>query len=186
LQSLLRMAGRRAEIVERPGWACMALVLLMSPAWFATPPYLLADEWANIRAATYPAWLLEEEVEGLRFLESHAPPDSRVLASYEMGNWIPPYTGVRCVLGHYALTIASEEKKREIARFFSAGADSNEWRREALERWKATFVMWTRHERALGGFDPSTAPWLTEVFAAGDDPTRVARVYAVRDGSDSR
>jgi hypothetical protein len=186
LQSLLRMAGRRAEIVERPGWACLALVLLMSPAWFATPPYLLADEWANIRAATYPAWLLEEEVEGLRFLESHAPPDSRVLASYEMGNWIPPYTGVRCVLGHYALTIASEEKKREIARFFSAGADSNEWRREALERWKATFVMWTRHERALGGFDPSTAPWLTEVFAAGDDPTRVVRVYAVRDGSDSR
>jgi hypothetical protein len=177
LQALIRFGGRRAEIPDTAGGICLALVALMTPAWCATPVYLLRDEWANVRSAVYPAWLLQEEVAALRFLEARGVPDSRVLASYEMGNWVPPYTGLRCVLGHYALSIDSEGKKRDIEKFFSAGAEADAWRREALGRWKVSYILSTPHERALGAFNPSTRPWLREVFAAGNDPARAVRVY---------
>jgi len=127
----------------------------------------------------YPAWLLKEEAAALRFLENSVPDDSRVLASYEMGNWVPPYVGVRCVLGHYALTMDSEAKKRDIQRFYSAGEDADGWRLEMLRRWKVTFLLDTRWERALGGFDPSRRAWLREIFKAGEDPARMSRVYAL-------
>jgi hypothetical protein len=185
LQALIRAGARRAGIPDRSGGVCLALVVLMSPGWCATPVYLLRDEWASVRSGTYPAWLRQEEVAAFRFLEERAPPDSRILASYEMGNWVPPHTGLRCVLGHYALTIDSEGKKRDIARFFSAGTEADGWRREALERWNVGFVLFSEYERALGGFDPSTRPWLGEVFAAGDDPHRAVRVYAVRPALDA-
>ena len=180
LQALLQFGGRRAGIPNRSGEACLALVVLMSPGWCATPVYLLLDEWANIRSGTYPAWLRREEVAAFRFLEKRAPPDSRILASYDMGNWVPPYTGLRCVLGHYALTIDSDGKKRDIETFFSAGTERDGWRREALGRWNVGYVLFTAYERALGAFDPSTRPWLGEVFAAGDDPARAVRIYGVR------
>ena len=180
LQSLVRFGGRRAAISDKAGGISLAAVILMVPVWCATPLYLLGDEWATVRSGTYPAWLRKEEVAALRFLEEHATPDSRVLASYEMGNWVPPHTGLRCVLGHYALTIDSEGKKRDIEKFFAADTDADGWRREALERWKVSYVLSTPYERALGAFDPSTRPWLSEIFAAGDDPTRAVRIHAVR------
>jgi len=177
--ALMRRLGRPWTAPDRAGAACLAVIALLAPAWCATPPYLLRDEWAGVRAATYPAWLRKEEVAALKFLETSAPPDSRVLASYEMGNWLPPYTGLRCVLGHYALTIDSDARKRDIARFFSAGEEEDAWRREILGRWKVSYVLHTEHERALGAFDPATRPWLSEVFAAGEDPARSVRLYAV-------
>ena len=185
LRVLFRAGGRPWKTADQGGAACLAVVALMAPAWCATPVYLLRDEWASIRSATYPAWLRTEEVAAFRFLEKNAPPDSRVLASYEMGNWLPPYTGLRCVLGHYALTIDSDGRKKDIATFFSADEAADGWRREALMGWNAGYVLFTPHERALGNFDPSTRPWLSEVFAAGDDPARAVRVYAVRPGPGS-
>ena len=180
VRALTRILGRPWMAADHAGAACLAMVALLTPAWCATPPYLLADEWASVRAAAYPAWLRQEEVAALRFLETNAPPDSRVLASYEMGNWLPPYTGLRCVLGHYALTIDSDGKKKDIAAFFSAGEEADGWRREALGRWNVSYVLFTPHERALGAFDPSARPWLKEIFAAGEDPARSVRLYAVR------
>jgi hypothetical protein len=179
-RALTRRTGREWMTADRAGAACLVVVALLAPAWCATAPYLLQDERASIRSAGYPAWLRAEEVAAFRFLESGAPHESRVLASYEMGNWLPPYTGLRCVLGHYALTIDSDGKKRDIAKFFSAGAEADGWRREALGRWNAGYVLFTPHERALGTFDPSTRPWLREIFSAGDDEARSVRVYAVR------
>jgi len=175
----LRLGRGRAEIGDRTGWAGLAAVLLIAPVWCATPLYLLRNEMKAVRSGDYPAWLLKEEAAALRFLESHAPPDSRVLASYEMGNWVPAYAGVRCVLGHYALTMDAEGKKRDVQKFFSAGVEADDWRRDVLRRWKVSFLLVSQYERALGGFDPSTRDWLSEVFVAGEDPARSARVFAV-------
>ncbi len=179
VRTLLRRVTRKDALQDRTGWFCLTIVLLIAPVWCATPFYLLGDELKNIRSVEYPAWLLKEEAAALRFLENSVPDDSRVLASYEMGNWVPPYVGVRCVLGHYALTMDSEAKKRDIQRFYSAGEDADGWRLEMLRRWKVTFLLDTRWERALGGFDPSRRAWLREIFKAGEDPARMSRVYAL-------
>jgi len=180
LQRVMRSGKRLPWTRTTAGAACLAVVALMAPVWCATPVYLVLDEWASVRSGTYPAWLRRDEVAALRYLEEHAPRGSRVLSAYEIGNWVPPYTGLHCVLGHYALTIQSDWKKRDLVRFFSEGTEADDWRRETLAHWRVGYVLYTEYERALGGFDPSTRPWLGEVFATGDDPARAVRVYAVR------
>jgi hypothetical protein len=171
-----RLASLR---LDRHGWRCLILAALIAPVWFATPFYLLRDEWAHIREVTYPSWLKAEEVEGLSYLEESTPPRSVILASYEMGNWIPPYTGRRCVLGHYALSVDATLKGEQIKRFFSAGPEDDPWRREILRRWSVGYLLYGSFERRLGGFDPASRGWLEEVFAAGADPERRLTIYSV-------
>ncbi len=188
----LLLPGRRRGIAEpsglsdRLGGPCLALTLLMSPIWFATPLYLLHDELANIRKGTYPSWLRTDEVRALSFLEENAPPASVILASYEMGNWIPPFTGRHCVLGHYALSVDARRKREEIKRFFSAGLEDDPWRWDILRRWGVEYLLFTSHERGLGDFEPASRPWLQEVFRAGTDPGKSAAVYAVALPGDPR
>ncbi len=171
------------------GWGAVIGLLLLAPLQVATPYYLEDIERNTLRRVVYPAWLLKEEYEALHALEAMQPAESVVLASYEMGNFIPPYSGQRCVIGHYALTINALEKKAAVARFFTdsgeGAGDEDAWRRSFLERWSIGYVFYSRYERALGSFDPSTRPWLERVYQAGEDPeTRVA-IYAFVEAADS-
>ena len=179
LAGLRRFLGGEGDPVDRHGWRCLILAALIAPVWFATPFYLLRDEWANIRRVTYPAWLKAEEVEGLAYLEKSTPPQSTILASYEMGNWIPPYTGRRCVLGHYALTVDAKLKGEQIKRFFSAGPEDDPWRREILRRWNVGYLLYGSFERRLGDFDPASRGWLEKVFATGTGPGGQLTIYSV-------
>jgi len=162
------------------GWGTLAVTLFIAPLQFATPYYIQDIEWNALRRLNYPAWLEIEQWRAFQALADLGPPESTVLASYEIGNFVPPLTGHRCVIGHYALTVDALEKEADAARFFSAGAEDDPWRLEFLRRWNVAYVMVTSFERELGGFDPAGRPWLEEVFATGDDPLRRAVIYAVR------
>jgi hypothetical protein len=113
-------------------------------------------------------------------LERIGPPEAVTLASYNMGNYLPYYTGMRCFVGHYALTIDAKSKEADVERFFAAAAEDDAWRLELLRSWDVTYVLVGRFERALGSFDPATRPWLEEIIRVGDDPERRVSVYAVR------
>lgn len=171
---------RAAPSVEHPGIRTLGLVALLFPLNLVTPAYVHQHQWRELRALSYPSWMGVEEFEALRALRAVAAPGSKAIASYETGNFIPPFTGVVSFFGHNALTLDAPARRADVARFYGAGPEDDLWRRELLERRGIDFVLYTPRERTLGGFDPSTRAWLQEVFVAGDEPTRRAAVYRLR------
>jgi hypothetical protein len=161
------------------GWPVLALTLVLLPLQVATPYYLLDVEMTKIRRGKFPGWLPTPTVSALAYLEREAPRDAVVLASYDIGNLIPSRTGLRCFLGHYALTMGAQSKKQDLARFFGGAEADDPWRTAFLQRWGITYLLFTPHERNLGSFDPSARAWLRRVFHAGAAPGAEAEVYAV-------
>jgi hypothetical protein len=162
------------------GWRALALVLVLVPLNVVTPCYVHQDQWRAVRRFAYPSWLGIEESKAMTELDRIAPEGAVAMASYEIGNFIPPRAGIRAFYGHPALTIDSKARGAEVTRFYAAGPEDDTWRRELLRLWNVEYVLYTSRERALGSFDPSTRPWLEEVFVTGDDPRRRAAIYRVR------
>jgi hypothetical protein len=159
------------------GAAVLAIGCIVFPFESAGPRRIVHLEWAALRAERYPAWVRQSEMNALHQLDRERD-ESVVFCSYEMGGLVPPATGHKTYLGHYALTIDSERKKGEVKRFFSEKSDDDAWRRELLASMGATHLLWTAHERALGDFDPATRPWLKEIYRSGNGAER-AVIYEV-------
>ena len=155
-----RMAGR-ARV------AAALLVLVMVPLHAATPYYLRDIEWRQVRRFRHPTWIAVPDRDLLSELDRRTGPDEAVLASHALGMLVPGLAGVHTFVGHYSLTIDSEAKSRDVARFFGADTD-DAWRRDLVARWGLDYVLWTSHERALGAFDPASVPWLEEVARFGE------------------
>lgn len=162
------------------GVRAIVLVALLAPLNVPTPIYVRQQQFRDVRGLRYPSWIRAEEAAALSALERAAPPGSRAMSSYEIGNLLPPRTGVAAYAGHHALTIDWPAKERDVARFYAAGPEDDAWRRELLARSGIGFVLYTARERALGTFDPSTRPWLEEIVVTGRDPAQRAAVYRVR------
>lgn len=184
---LVPLAGRwirswreGARALDPAGMRALAFVGLLAPLNVITPCYVHQDQWRAVRRLAYPSWLGVEEAAALEELGRIAPDGSIAIASYELGNFVPPRSGIISFYGHPALTIDSKARGADVARFYAAGPDDDPWRRELLRHWNVGYVLYTSRERARGSFDPSTRPWLEEVFVTGDDPVRRAAIYRVR------
>jgi hypothetical protein len=154
------------------GMGTLAFTFLLVPLQAATPYYLRDIEWSALRTARYPAWLRTEDWLALHSLGAPHPSRRDRLSSYELGNFVPPFSGRRCFLGHYALTIDSQSKRADVQRFFSddASPEADAWRLALLRRWHIGYVLDTPFERTIGDFDPSTRPWLERIYVTGQDP----------------
>lgn len=149
------------------GAGAAVAVLFLLPLQVATPFYVCRAEWNRLRRVEYPAWLPAALHRALGFLAGAPGPESVVLASYKTGNYVPPYTGKRCVLGHYALTIDARKRESEIADFFSEEAANDDWRLERLRQWGVRYLIVGPYERELGAFDPATRTWLELLHVEG-------------------
>jgi hypothetical protein len=178
LLPIVRRLLKRRTTTDTFGWGVLGITLLMVPVQVATPYYIQDIERGSLGRVDYPSWLLVEEYRALHRLEDLLPAESVVLSSYEIGNFIPPYSGHRCIIGHYALTIDAKEKEAAVARFFGMAGDA--WRLQFLRRWSVGYLVHSRYERQLGSFDPATRPWLELLYSEGEDPERRVEVYAVR------
>jgi len=157
----------------------LGLGVLMLPLQVSTPYYVCRAEWQRVRRLKYPAWLPVPVRTTLSFLAGTPGPEAVVLSSYETGNYIPHYSGKRCVLGHYALTIDADRRKEEIARFFSEGKADDSWRMAMLRTWRARYLVLGPYERAIGDFDASARPWLRLLHVEGAGTPDETAVYAV-------
>jgi len=175
-----RLVGWRRGLGAAPvGAAVLAIGCVALPFELAGPQRIVDLEWGALRAEKYPAWVRKSEREAYEALERIRDGRPVVFCSYAMGGLVPPWTGHRTYIGHYALTIDAKRKEEETVRFFSGDSADDPWRVALLARMGATHLLFTAHERGLGAFDPETRPWLRESFRAGVDGAGRAVVYAV-------
>ena len=142
---------------------------LVVVAMALTPCYLLLTQITGkasvaTAAAHYPlTYISKNEMAALNWLQMNVPTSASVLASHEMGLFIPAFAGQRVVYGHVSETIDPQTKSGLLNEFFSGGAD----RAAMLRRLAIDYVLIGPRERARGSVDPTVLP-LTLVFASGD------------------
>lgn len=176
---ILPRLARGRERGPAPVWAALTLLLVLVPAQAATPYYLWRNEWTRLRRHEHPSWLPAPLVAAFAHLAKAPGAEAVIVASYETGNYIPHYTGKRCVIGHYALTADAGRRKADVERFFSGSAADDSWRLSALDRWRARYLVHGPYERALGSFDPSTRPWLRLLQVEGAGGKGETALYEV-------
>lgn len=112
------------------------------------------------------------EIAAVDWLAANSSLDDTVLASYEMGGFIPPRIGHRVFMGHWTETVDLANKRAAAGRFFGVAADDE--RQAMLRQYGIVYVLHGPRERALGGFDPAEVDYLTPVFTHDD-----VRLYQV-------
>lgn len=66
----------------------------------------------------FPYYLKRDLVEAMDWIDQNASSSEVILSSYEIGSFIPRFTGNKVYLGHWAQTIDINEKKRQVKSFF--------------------------------------------------------------------
>lgn len=154
-------------------WASIALVLIVLP----TNLYIYAWRFYDLRRFDYPYFIETDKLDALRYLESTVSSRDVVLASETLGQYVPALTGARSYVGHWAQTLDYYTKRDNVQAFFDAATAEAE-RERILRDHRVSYVLFSNLERALpdegGDFDPSTAPYLTEVYA-----NEVVTIYQV-------
>ncbi|MEZ4646194.1 MAG: hypothetical protein R3E31_26315 [Chloroflexota bacterium] len=87
-----------------------------------------------------------------------------LLGDYQTGNYVAAQAGQHVVLGHWAETVAYEQKVADVARFYAADTPET-WRQQFLQAQRVAYVWYGPREQALGGFDPETAVYLQPIYA---------------------
>lgn len=123
--------------------------------------------WADVtRTAALvqpdPLFRPQAEVDATEWLRENTNTGAIVLAAYQTGNYIAAHSSQRVMLGHWAETVDYDAKTALVAQFFTA-ATADAWRKEQLNLYHVSFVWHGPRERALGGFDPAAADYLTPV-----------------------
>lgn len=139
----------------------VAFILLCLP----TNLYLLAWRFIELERHDYPYFLYSDEVEALRWLGDHTESQDVMLASIEVGRFVPVLAGNRVFLGHWAQTVGFYDKQNRVARLFDASVDDTE-RIETLRTFGVDYVFYGPAERALGQYDPSESPLFSVVLSS--------------------
>jgi hypothetical protein len=82
----------------------VAFILLCLP----TNLYLLAWRFVELQRHDYPYFLYRDEVTALRWLDNLVDSQDVVLASIEVGRFVPVLAGNRAFLGHWAQTTGND------------------------------------------------------------------------------
>lgn len=139
--SVARAWRWRGEALRR-GLAIAALACVVP-----TNLYLYAWRFVDLSRYTYPYYLSRAELEAMNWLATQARPDSVVLSSLTLGQYIPALTGQRAFLAHWAQTVDYYTKERVVNEFFEPGSSSVR-RHEILREYGIDFVLFSSSESA--------------------------------------
>jgi hypothetical protein len=107
-------------------------------------------------------------IAAIDWLGAHTRWDETALASEATGGVLAAWIGHRVVLGHPIETLEYPARVKDVAEFF--GDRLNDAGRIAmLDRLGVQYVIAGDAERALGGFDPGDADYLSKVFEVGGE-----------------
>jgi hypothetical protein len=116
---------------------------------------------------TYPYYVDRTEIEAMYWLKDNTTLDDVVFSTYEIGNFIPAYSGRIVWLGHGPQTINLEEKFRTAQWFWREDGEDGE-KYDLLKADRVTYVWYGEHEKLLGAYNPATKPYLKKIFSNAD------------------
>jgi hypothetical protein len=108
-------------------------------------------------------YLSANEAAALSWLQQNAPTTAVVLASPELGGFIPAFSGQRVVYGHPFETVDAKRREQLVKDFFVGTID----RAQVLRDNAVTYIVVGPRERNLGEVDFTNLS-VEEVFTAGD------------------
>jgi hypothetical protein len=163
-----------ASKIERRLWqfVLVALTLVMMSL---TDILLLGGAMATVGQRPPLVFIAAAQVEAAAWLAKWAD-QTVVLASYDVGNYLPTVADVRVFVGHGPETVRSDEKQAQVETFFKANTEDG-WRRSLLADFGVDYLYYGPAEQALGGYLPETAPYLEQVYHNGP-----VKIYRVRPG----
>jgi hypothetical protein len=137
-----------------------ALLLL---AVLPTNAYLLTWRVVDLSRYNHPYYLTQDEWDALTWLNANAPSDAVVLSAMDVGQYVPSATGARAFLAHWAMTADLYGKQDMVRAFFDAEVGDAE-RAAILQSYNVRYILWGPTERAIGGYDLATSPYVQQVF----------------------
>ena len=113
-----------------------------------------------------PAIFLEKpESQALAWLSTNTPPGSIILASPEMGLFIPADSGQRVLYGHPFETVNAAQEKAKVQTFFAGGLTLTDQEKFISDN-KIGYIFWGPREQALG--TPTILSRLKPAFQIGN------------------
>jgi len=143
IQALAGKSPRKANL------SGVALVLFS----IVTNLVILASTFHGISSRDPLIYLSREEAAALEWIAGNTEEQALVLASPEMGLFIPAHTGRRVIFGHPFETVNAVEEKQAVTAFYSNTAVMD--RQAFLEEREIDFVFLGRRERS---FHPPAMP----------------------------
>lgn len=163
---LKRLAEQRRWPV-REGALRLAMAGLALLVAVPTNLYLYAWRFVDLARYDQPYYLTRGETEALAWLEANTAPESGVMASLTIGQYVPALTGRRAFLAHWAQTVDYFTKAQLAAEFYSP-ATTDERRLAIARAFDIGYVYYGPAERALGVFAPAPDSPFAQVFDGAD------------------
>jgi hypothetical protein len=146
------------------GLAAFAPIVLLALV-LPTNLYLVSWRILDLSRHNYPDYLYRDDVAALAWIERDGVSSDVVLSSLEIGHFVAGLTGTHAFLAHGANTLDFYGKRAAVERFFAADGDDRA-RQASLRQFGVRYVFYGPAERALGTFDPGTAPYLEPAFTS--------------------
>lgn len=150
LDNLRRYLDRKFSQIY-PGLSLCFLVIVILFASL-TNIFYLKNEIKIFQEKDFPSYLPKEIIESFNWLKENNFEDGAVFSSFEIGNFIPRYTGQKVFLGHWAQTIFAQEKKELVEKFF-AGKINEEEIRQIFKNHQIKYIFYSDFEKKLGSPD---------------------------------
>ena len=144
-------------------FAVAALVMLLFPSTVA----LLGGAVRSASVLQPPVFLSADERAAYEWLRAEAPLGSAVLSTYESGNRLPAFAGVRVYVGHGVETVDFHAKRARAGAFFCGGMEDSS--RQALLARAGIDYVWvgpSEQQAPCTPFQPE-ALGLRPVFSQG-------------------
>jgi len=124
----------------------------------------LAVDFRNAHIRRYPYFLSGDLIGVLNWLDKNISQDSVVLAPRNIASFIPPYTGSKVYIGHWAETL-NHRQKEEIFKRFMQRDTRDEFRIALLKNEGISYFVFECTKSPFRTFNPDAKDYLKEVFA---------------------
>jgi hypothetical protein len=124
----------------------IAVVLVLIVLIIPTNMMIVLGGFQAIAAKDERIYLSKENLLGMEWIASNTDQDSIVLASPQMGLYIPAYTGRTVYYGHPFETANAEKMEAIVTSFFEGTLNEG----ERLSLWQADYIFYGEKEQELG------------------------------------
>ncbi len=135
---------------QRNRFALAALVVLLA---LPTNLIILSAAWYGVQTHDPQIYLTREEAQALKWVRENTPTEAVILASPEMGAFIPAQTGRRVVYGHPFETADAEAERARVEAYFSGKMSAAE-AQAFLQGKQVAYLFLGPRERLLGMATP--------------------------------